>query len=88
MLPGEDFAAPTEHLIATLSARILHCYICFERLMEVGLLRCKQQLKFNCHQGRVKLLSAAGSKKVFFAISKWRIVSNVLPKKHLETTTN
>ena len=44
------------------------------------------------HWGRVKLLSAAGSKKVF-AISKWRMVSNVRisriivsTKKHLETT--
>jgi len=44
-------------------------------------------------QGRVKLLSAAGSKKVF-AISKWRMVSNVRislitvsTKKRLDTTT-
>jgi len=29
--------------------------------------------------GRVKLLSAAGS-KIFFAISKWRMASNVLPE--------
>ena len=29
--------------------------------------------------GRVKLLSAAGSN--FFAISKWRMTSNLLPKK-------
>ena len=32
-----------------------------------------------CKRG-IKLFSAAGSKKFFFAISKWRMASSVLPK--------
>jgi len=38
-------------------------------------------------QGRVKLLSSLPAAKISFAISKWRMASNVLPKKNLETTT-
>jgi len=38
-------------------------------------------------EGELSCSALPVSKSFFFAISKWRMASNVLPKKHLETTT-